>query len=236
MLGNNTVATFTNFNPTKISNLYAWWQADDVNLSAGRVTQFNDKSGNARHATNGNTLYQLTQSVDANYNNKKIVVANGNSSQGYTAPSFTISQPLTIFTVGNGTIADWETFIDSTNVNRVIFRKDPSHNIVVYAGSANVTVAVLDARNPVIAWCEYNGVSSKGNVNSNTANDLIQSPGVNSLIDPQLFSSYSKSYYHLADGSKFAAMLIYNRTLTATERKIVMSYLSLYYNIAVSGL
>lgn len=100
MLGNNTVATFTNFNPTKISNLYAWWQADDVNLSAGRVTQFNDKSGNARHATNGNTLYQLTQSVDANYNNKKIVVANGNSSQGYTAPSFTISQPLTIFTVG----------------------------------------------------------------------------------------------------------------------------------------
>jgi hypothetical protein len=226
----------SNINPKYISGLSAWWQADDVNLSAGRVTQFNDKSGNNRHVTNGNTLYQLTQSVDANYNNKKIVVTNGNGSQAYTAPSFTISQPFTIFTVGNGTIADWETFIDSTNVNRTIFRKDPSHNIVVYAGDANVTVAVLDARNPVIAWCEYNGASSKGNVNSTTSTNLIQTPGANSLIDPQLFGGYGGGVYPLANGSKFAAMLIYNKTLTATERKIVMSYLSSYYNIAVSGL
>jgi hypothetical protein len=223
-------------NPKSISGLSAWWQADDVVLSGSKITQFNDKSGNGRHATNSNATYQLTQSVASNYNNKTIAVTNGNGNQVYTPASFTISQPLTIFAVGNGRVSDWETFIDSANTNRVIFRKDPTHNIYVYAGLANVKVGSSDARNPVIAWCEYNGASSKGNVNSNTATTLASSPGVNSLTQPQLFGGYGGGVYPLADGSKFAALLIYNKILTTTERKKVMSYLSSYYKITVSNL
>lgn len=221
------------FSPANISGLAAWWQADDVTISEGKITQFNDKSGNGRHATNANTTYQLTQSVDAAYNSKTIAVANGTGNQVYAPTSFTVAQTLTIFAVGNGTIADWETFIDSTNVNRVILRKDPSHNIAVYAGSTNVTVATHDSRTPVIAWCEYNGASSKGNVNSITAT-AISSPGVNSLTQPQLFGGYGGGVYPLANGSKFAAILIYNKALTTDERTNVMNYFASYYGITLT--
>ena len=224
-------ATFT---PIAVSGLQAWWQADDVTLSGGKITQFNDKSGNGRHAANANTTYQLTQSVDAAYNSKTIAVANGNGNQVYAPTSFTVAQTFTIFVVGNGSIADWETFIDSANADRIILRKDPSHNIVVYAGSSNVTVATHDSRTPVIAWCEYNGASSKGNVNSNTATTLASSPGVNSLTQPQLFGGYGGGVYPLANGGKFAALLIYNRALTTDERTNVMNYFATYYGITLS--
>lgn len=234
-LSSSYVTASTAFVPTDITGLQAWWQADDVTISGGKITQFNDKSGNGRHATNANTTYQLTQSVDAAYNSKTVAITNGNGNQVYAPTSFTVNQPFTIFAIGNGRIADWETFIDSNNVNRVIFRKDPSHNIVVYAGNTNVTVAVLDARNPVIAWCEYNGVSSKGNVNSNTAT-AISSPGTNALTQPILFGGSGGGVYPLANGSKFAALLIYNKVLTTQERTNVLSYFATYYGISVSGL
>lgn len=222
------------FTPSSISGLSAWWQADDVTLSGGKITQFNDKSGNGRHATNANTTYQLTQSVDAAYNSKTVAVANGNGNQVYTPTSFTISQPLTIFAVGNGRISDWETFIDSANIDRIIFRKDPTNNIYAYAGLANVQVGSSDARNPVIAWCEYNGASSKGNVSSTTATTLSATPGPNSLTQPQLFGGYGGGIYPLANGSKFAAMLIYNRALTSVEKAQVVNYFSSYYGITLS--
>ena len=43
------------FNPTEIPGLAAWYDAADsasITLDSGRVSQWSDKSGNARHATN----------------------------------------------------------------------------------------------------------------------------------------------------------------------------------------
>lgn len=222
--------------PADLPGLAAWWQADDVVLSGSKITQFNDKSGNGRHATNSDATYQVTQSVDAAYNSKAVAITNGNSLQVYTPSSFTISQPLTIFAVGDATNSDWETWIDSANANRIIFRKDPSNNFVVYAGLANVTVASVDVKtNPGIGWTEFNGASSKGNTNSNTATTLSTSPGANSLTQPILLAGYGGAYT-MANGSKFAALLVYNRALTTAERTRILRYLSEYYGIPVSGL
>ena len=229
-------ALATSASPTDFSGLVAWWQADDVTLSGGKITQFNDKSGNGRHATNANTTYQVTQSVDAAYNNKIIAVANGNSNQVYTPPSFTVNQPLTIFAIGNGNGSDWETWIDSNIGDRLIFRKDPSDHFAIYAGNANVSVASVNIKtNPSIGWVEVNGASSKGNVNSNTATTLIQSPGSNTLTEQILLVGIGGNYA-LANGGKFAALLIYNRILTTEERTSILTYLSNYYGISVSGL
>lgn len=229
----------SSFLPTDVSGLAAWWQADDVTLSGGKITQFNDKSGNARHATNANVTYQVTQSVDAAYNSRTIAIMNGSTNQIYAPSTFTISQPLTIFAIGdvNGTFGlDYETFLDSANAGtRIIMRTDPSFNFIVYAGSANVTLRAYDSKvNPSIAWCEYNGASSKGNVNSATATS-ISTPGANSLTQPQLFVGNSAAY-PMKNGAKFAALLIYNRTLSTNERNNVLRYLSTYYGIAVSGI
>lgn len=228
--------SLSNFDPTQVSGLQAWWQADDVVLSASKITQFNDKSGNGRHATNSNATYQVTQSVDAAYNGKIVAITNGSPNQVYTPPSFTVSQPLTIFVVGNGNGTDWETFIDSNNVNRVIFRKDPTNYFAVYGGAANVTIASINVKtNPGIGWTEFNGASSKGNVNSNTATTLASNPGTNSLTQPILFVGNS-SGYPLVDGAKFASLLVFNRALTTDERTNILKYFSTYYGITVSGI
>ena len=228
--------SLSNFDPTQVSGLQAWWQADDVVLSASKITQFNDKSGNGRHATNNNATYQVTQSVDAAYNGKIVAITNGSANQVYTPPSFTASQPLTIFVVGDGSYNDWETFIDSSNVNRVIFRKDPTNYYTAYAGTGNVTIASVDVKtNPGIGWTEFNGASSKGNTNSNTATTLASNPGTNSLTQPILLVG-NGSGYPLGNGAKFAATLVFNRQLSTTERTFVLSYFSSYYGITVSGI
>lgn len=236
-LSSSYVTASTSFVPTDISGLAAWWQADDVVLSGSKITQFNDKSGNGRHATNSNATYQLTQSVDAAYNSKIIAITNGNGNQVYAPTSFTVNQPLTIFAIGDGNVNDWETWIDSNNVNRVIFRKDPTNYFAVYAGAANVNITstVNSKTTASIAWCEYNGASSKGNVNSNTATAL-STPGTNALTQPILLGGYGGGVYPLADGGKFASILIYNRALTTQERTNVLSYFATYYGISVSGL
>jgi len=50
MLGNNTIATFTNYNPAKINGLFAWYKYDSIITANGTVSQVNDKTGNGRHA------------------------------------------------------------------------------------------------------------------------------------------------------------------------------------------
>jgi hypothetical protein len=220
------------FNPANIPGLQAWWTAEDVNISGGKITQFNDKSGYARDATNSNPTYQVIQSVDPAYNNKKIAVTNGNASQTYTPPSFIIPQPFTVFAVGNGNINDWETFLDSSSPNRVIFRKDYLNNMTVYAGVTNVTIRNFNAKtNPVIAWCEYNGAFSKANVNSLIENS-ISSPGTNTLQNQILLTGIGGAY-PFSSGAKFATLFIYNRILTTDEKTKIINYLSNLYNITL---
>lgn len=228
-----------NINPKSITGLSAWWQADDVVLSGSKITQFNDKSGNNRHMSSSNTTYQLTQSIDSAYNNKIVAITNGSANQIYTCNSFTISQPFTIFAVGdvNGTLGlDYETFLDAGGFGaRVIMRTDPSFNFIVYAGSANITLRTFNSKvSSSIAWCEYNGASTKGNVNLSAATSL-STPGTYSLTQPQLFVGNAGGY-PMKDGAKFGTLLVYNKILTTTERKKVMSYLASYYGIGVNDL
>jgi hypothetical protein len=133
-------------------------------------------------------------------------------------------------------VNDWETFIDSANANRVIFRKDPTNYFTAYAGTGNVNIASVDVKtNPGIGWTEFNGAASKGNTNSNTATTLSSNPGTNSLTQPILLAGYGGAYT-MANGSKFAALLVFNRALTTEERTNILSYFSSYYGITVSGI
>ena len=103
----------------------------------------------------------------------------------------------------------------------------------VYAGTANITLRSLNANtNPVIAWCEYNGASSKGNVNSLTETAL-SSPGTNSLLNELLLVGNGGAYA-MGNGAKFATVLIYNKILTTAEKTLVINYLSSYYGITLT--
>jgi hypothetical protein len=70
MIGNlvaGTLSTFTPFSPADISNLYLWLDADDASTftySSGVViSQWNDKSGNGRNATQATVSRQPTRAT-----------------------------------------------------------------------------------------------------------------------------------------------------------------------------
>lgn len=63
------------FNPSNIANLYAWFKASstDVTITSGKVSQWNDKSGNARHATQTTAAYRPTFSATGGLKNKPYI-------------------------------------------------------------------------------------------------------------------------------------------------------------------
>ena len=80
------------FDPRRIPGLQAWYDAADsasITLDSGRVSQWSDKSGNARHATNttsGSTQPSYTTAARNNLNVVRFVAA---STQRLTIPSST---------------------------------------------------------------------------------------------------------------------------------------------------
>jgi len=99
------------FNPRSIAGLAAWFDAADassVTISTG-VSQWNDKSGNGRNATQGTGNNQPAYTI-AGQNGKNILTFDGTNDFLSTA-GFTLSQPHTDFIVfrynsGFGTVVD----------------------------------------------------------------------------------------------------------------------------------
>lgn len=105
MLGNNTVATFTNFNPTKISNLYAWYRGDSAvyNVS-NKVSQWRDLSGNGIHLTQSNASFQPSYSASiSSRKNQPGVAASGGEHLFINGTNFRIRTLKTVFFVVGST-------------------------------------------------------------------------------------------------------------------------------------
>lgn len=84
------------FNPNNIANLYARYKAtsDNITLVSSKVSQWNDISGNARHATQSNATYRPT-----------FVATGGLKNKGYlnTTESFSLGTGLYA-----GNVSDWD--------------------------------------------------------------------------------------------------------------------------------
>jgi hypothetical protein len=105
MLGNNTVATFTNYNPTKISNLYAWYRGDSaVYNGSNKVSQWRDLSGNGNHLTQSNASFQPSYSASiSSRKNQPGVAASGGEYLLTNAANFNIRTLKTVFFVVGST-------------------------------------------------------------------------------------------------------------------------------------
>ncbi len=70
----------TAFSPTSIAGLKAWYDASDtatISLASSEVTQWNDKSGNAYHLTQGTSARRPLSGVDT-LNSKNVLTFDGN--------------------------------------------------------------------------------------------------------------------------------------------------------------
>jgi hypothetical protein len=82
------------FDPRRIPGLQAWYDAADsasITLDAGRVSQWSDKSGNARHATNTTSGSTQPSYTTAGRNGLNVVTFAAASVQRLTVPSSTAS-------------------------------------------------------------------------------------------------------------------------------------------------
>jgi hypothetical protein len=92
------------FDPTTIAGLQVWYDGNDassVTLVSGKVSQWSDKSGNARHATQSNATYRPT------YSSNSIVFSNT-----FLLPtSLPLSTNQTLFMVASFTLGTGPSYL-----------------------------------------------------------------------------------------------------------------------------
>lgn len=133
------------FDPRRIPGLEAWWDAADsanVTLDSGRVSQWNDKSGNGRHAANTSSGSTQPDYITAATNGLNAVRFARASSQRLVVGSststfrFMHSEPATVFAVAlagsslEGTIGTLlaNTNLGTSNIGYSLFYNDASTN------------------------------------------------------------------------------------------------------------
>jgi len=84
-----------------LTNLFAWYDSSDastITLSGSNITQLNDKSGNAKHATQSTSSYQPTI-VSSGLNGKNTILFDGTNDMLNIANTTTLANNFAIFAV-----------------------------------------------------------------------------------------------------------------------------------------
>jgi len=231
------------FSPTNIADMALWLDAADaatVSLDASsNVEQWNDKSGNGRHA--GQTTAANRPDYASTLNGKSVVGFSGSPEVLTGAQIVSGAATPTVFVVGRATGTNaQECFVnlssDSATVGghfNVTF--EPGLRIIggatTFAGASIVTESIftLGVSNPSVgdAYCYVNGdersVSSTG-VTSINLNGTQYSVGAGG-------AGFAASYFL---NGIVAEILVYTRVLTDAERQRVESYLSAKWGIALA--
>lgn len=148
-----------------VAGYVAWYDASDtgsITASGGRVSQWNDLSGNGWHLTQGTAgLQPLTGSVSVNGLNAiafGYFSASGADNAMDSPAGLTISQPNTTFLVvrldanGNGFM------IDGLSGRQILGTTNP--NYAIYAGSF-VSSSAADTTGAHVWSANFNGASSE---------------------------------------------------------------------------
>lgn len=84
--------------PRALANLEAWFRADDtIDVGGGVISQWNDRSGNGRHASQGTAGNRGSRTTSASLRNQAVVALDGNDY--YTTSAFSLPRACTWFVV-----------------------------------------------------------------------------------------------------------------------------------------
>lgn len=196
------------FNPRTIAGLEGWWDAADsgsVTLDSGRVAEWRDKSGNARHAANAASGSTQPDYITAGHNGKNLI--------RFAAAS---SQLLTVATASNWTfmsdgseyyIAAVASFATTASPN-AIYAMMGNHN-----GNGIGFLLAYDDRNVLNAndrlWFSLSNASSAVIVPSiSTYNDLLpaqQKTLIEAAIDADNATASERAVFRSNGGSEVQA-------------------------------
>ena len=220
--------TFSLFTPTSLSGLSLWLDASDMSTITGtsNVTQWNDKSGNARHATSLNGPSASTYNsypvlsfngLNQHFENTTTIPLNAHTLIALHRPE-TSQQNTSLFRFQNGNFIVFP-FMNGATPRGYI----TNQNTAISAGTStllenssttnfNVIVAAISSGDQKIS---NNGILQA----SNSA--LLGSSSASPLL--RIGSYNGNAEFYKGD---LAEMLIFNRRLTGSEIQTIEGYLT----------
>lgn len=239
----------TGFDPRSIGSLAGWWDASDsstVTLVSGVVSQWNDKSGNARH---------FTQTTGANRPSVLTAERNGKNVLNFGGSPISMTQTWTLELSGGNTwimVLSHRDALD--NSERPLMRMTVNTNALQRgAGSAaqtsrrnrigsfvNNTSSTLftadQQADSTTAWQVISSVVSTTQL-THAQNGTVQ--GTPTTITGTVVSSASTTLRLCTDGGAFsnchvAEVLVYSKALTSAERLRVERWLGGKWGITIA--
>jgi hypothetical protein len=212
------------FAPTDIAGLQLWLDASDASSvtldGSNNVEQWNDKSGNARHATQATALLRPAYSTAA-VNSLNAVTFNGTSHRVATG-SFSVSQPYTLCVVISSTNnGSFRVMFESSSPRMSLFSQSGT-SLFYNAGSdisGSVTISTNVAR---LITGVFAGASSSLRFDKSAVSTT--SPGTNAIGGGCTIGSTPSGTFPFA--GSICEILLYNTALSGTDLTNVESYLS----------
>jgi hypothetical protein len=249
------------FDPSSIANLKLWLDASDtatISLSGSAVTQWNDKSGNAKHVTQATSARRPSSGINT-INSKNVITFGGDDLlQAASAADWAFlhnSGGSTVFAVSisdNTAAAEFPIFATSTGSSQIgcAFRiaYDPpldKFSPFVSTGGGSGTLVSLIAAGGVTVGTAFYASGIWDNSNATLANRSLwrqnggTQEGANSQDDSPVGTNPANALIIGCNNTagttgytgKIAEILLYSGVLTGTDVTNVNSYLSAKWGI-----
>lgn len=224
------------FSPTDLSGCVLWLRADQGVIidEAGKVSQWNDISGNNNHVTQVTGSCRPRLSPAESPINRPAIVFDG-VNDAMQSGAFTLVQPQTVFMV-------WEcTPVGVSSVNDIVF--DGRSSASMACGHTTGPALIISAGSGISytvnignfvysqATFVFNGAAS-----SIRANGILGTTGNTGAGSPNGVTLGGLAPTGTRNTSlRMAEFIVFNRVLTSIEIGLVEKYMSTRYDIAVAS-
>ena len=233
----NPQSLTTQATPGQIGNLVGWWRADQgVNLTGGKVSSWNDLSGNGNTLTQGTSANQPTfTSSNSTFNHQSTVNFLSTGPSYMFNNNVNVSQPNTIFIVFTTDGTSTSQFaIDASTPSgdphrQVIYNNAGGGTVAMYAGSTVGQNGLTDTA-PLSTIAVFNGASSGLYTNSN-APVQASTPGTQDLKGIIVGSAFNIT---AGLNGSIAEVAVFSSALTQSQASQLSLYCAQRYGITVS--
>jgi len=220
----------TGFDPRRIPNLTVWYDASvasSITIETG-VSQWNDLSGNNRHLAQTTTNNQPAYVTNA-LNGRPAVDFDGTNDS--LSASFTLSQPMRVFCVGNyrSNTTGQNLWDGAVAGNRMRMFLNAASAPSIFAG-LSLTVSGQSVLGFFVWEAVFNGASSSLLRDGTTLVSGNSGAGVAGGVRLGIFGDGSLA----PTNCQIAEFILYNRAITASEASAARTYLGRKYAITVT--
>ena len=218
--------------PLDIAGCALWLDADDPSSitadGSNLVSQWNDKSGNARHATSSGSNRPTRTS--AAQNGRAVLTFDGTSSQMAIDSTFLVTSNATILAVARRTSGTYGAVITSKGAGDSSPALQHASGSWQIAYSANISVIGSQASYAILCGTISSGATA-AYANGLTQDSDASSGPLSSDATKTYIGTYRAAIANVLAG-EIAEIIVFNTALSATDRVRVEAYLAAKWGIS----